>query len=374
MRIGYSFWGFLGDYKLDDQGSELQSPDGNATYSWSLIWEMLRRGHSVYAMQKDRDWPAYKVHRQNNFSSFSQEKRYEAYAGLKHTFGSSEVFPELDILLVEWRFPIEGRNCVMKDGELGFPLDFQGMPESNLQPDLYRQHQILQYYKSKNTKIILWDLDHKLEKKDEQYWDPHAVFETSESPLELFKKRTQVQPPFHIPDLLQHTTLPSEPQRKLVYIGSRYERDDVIDEWLRPISEAFPAEVEFHGKWGEDARRYWPKIGMFPRCTTKDFRRIYGDAVACPLLAKRSYLQSGFITPRPWEALLFGTLPVGLCTAKGIEKYANLVAQSPSDMIDICQMLSSISLEKRSELRKENVQKLDFMDAKHFIDKVESVS
>ena len=32
MRIGYSYWGFLGDRKYDDNGNLLSTPDGNAFY------------------------------------------------------------------------------------------------------------------------------------------------------------------------------------------------------------------------------------------------------------------------------------------------------------------------------------------------------
>jgi hypothetical protein len=109
------------------------------------------------------------------------------------------------------------------------------------------------------------------------------------------------------------------------------------------------------------------------RCTTKDFRRIYGTAGACPLLAKRSYLETGFITPRPWEALLFGTLPVGLGTAKGIEQYTQFIAHDPTDMIEVAETLCGADLKTRDEYRKANVEMLEFMDARHFVDKVEGV-
>ena len=62
MRLGYSYWGFLGDYKEDHLGNALSTPDGNASYSWSIIHEAQSRGHEVYLMQQDRDWPAYKRH------------------------------------------------------------------------------------------------------------------------------------------------------------------------------------------------------------------------------------------------------------------------------------------------------------------------
>ena len=55
MRIGYSYWGFLGDHKVFG-GREVSTPDGNSTYSWSIVHEALEHGHEVWMMQQDRDW------------------------------------------------------------------------------------------------------------------------------------------------------------------------------------------------------------------------------------------------------------------------------------------------------------------------------
>lgn len=386
MRIGYSFWGFLGDNKLDESLNEISAPDGNATYSWSLIWEMQRRGHTVLSMQEDRDYPAWKKFGKDNFASFSQEKRVSVYQNLKHTFGSPEILPELDLLLVEWRFPIFGRNCNSWEGQPVFPSDWthgehrEVRPDGQeeiLQPDLLRQYQILRHYKQKKTKIVFWDLDHKLRTNEEAYWKPDAILETSHSPLKLFKERTRVEPPIITADLLQHPTLPPDPNRKAVYIGSRYERDDVITKWLRPLSESYPGSVEFHGNWlktVDECRKLWPNISYNPRCTVQDFRRIYGTAASCPLLAKQSYLDSGFITPRPWEALMFGTIPIGLGAAKGIEQYVEFCAHDGTDMIEVAELLAGLDVKERDRIRKENVARLEFMDARFFVDTLEKVA
>ena len=375
MRIGYSYWGFLGDVKLAEDGSVLSTPDGNATYSWSIIWELQRRGHTVYAMQEDRDWPAYRRLGEGLFASFSNEKRASAYQNMKQTFGSSEILPELDVLLVEWRFAIPGRNCDEHPFRRG-PSWAGSKPvltfdPAKHQPDFFRQMEIMRHYAEKNTKIVVWDLDHKLTEAQEKHWKMDAIFETSHSPRLLSKPRTRVEPPFHIPDLLQHPTLPSDPNRKLVYIGSRYERDDVIDEWLGPVSAKYPGQVEFHGKWDDEAKARWPNISMHQRCTVTDFRRIYGSAGACPLLAKKSYLETGFITPRPWEAILFGTIPVGLGSMKGIDQYTTMVAGDPDDLVDITEVLCDT--DQRDAGRRYIAEMLDFMDAKHFADKLEAV-
>lgn len=388
MRLGYSYWGFLGDRKEDEAGNELSTPDGNATYSWSIIHEAQKRGWSVHAMQQDRDRPAF-MRRGGNFVAFSERKRIDAYNGLLQTDGKA--LPELDILLLEWRFPIRGRNCCTStwEGAYCFPQENErgelwevksGNEKALLQPDLYRQHQLLRHYREKGTKIIIWDLDYKLEAHDEDYWQPTAIFETSARPyVGPTGDRTRVEFPIPIEDLLQFPTLSANPLRKMVYIGSRYERDDVITKWVKPISDRFPGHVEFWGNWlktVEECRKLWPNVSYNDRITTKDFRRVYGEAVCCPLLGKQSYLDNGFVTPRPWEALMFGTLPVGLGSHLGIERYVlpGLVAGDGQDMIEVVETLSGVPLAERDRMRKENIEQISFMDARHFVDKIEDVA
>lgn len=367
MRIGYSYWGFLGDYKEDASRSPLSTPDGNASYSWSILWESLRRKHSCYLMQIDRDWPAFQHRGKYNFDSFSRDKRFQAYTRSIPTDGAS--FPDLDVLLVEWRFPISGRNTSADKGKAGY------------QPDLERQNQILEYYKGKNTKIVFFDLDHKLTAEDEKKWNPDDIFETSVRPLQLSKIRRRVEIPFVTDDLLQYQMKPVDQGRKLVYVGSRYERDDVIDEWIKPITNRWPQQVQFYGNWTaeynfSEVKAKWPNVKYMDRITMKDFGSAYGNAVACPLIAKRAYLETGFVTARIWEAILFGTLPVGLSSHNGIGEYlpGELIANDPEHLGDIVLGLSEMSLQEREKLRHRVIEKIEFMDVKNFIDQIEVIT
>ena len=182
MRIGCSYWGFLGDNKFDASGNEVSTPDGNATYSWSLLWEMQIRGHLVYMMQHDRDEVGWRMGADGLFSAFSQQRRTDAYLRTIRTDGHR--LPELDVLILEWRFRIPGRNC---------PSDnVMSTHDVYSQPDLDRQVELLRHYRERNTKIIIWDLDHKLLPLEEAYWQPDAIFETSVSPPFPGVRRTPV--------------------------------------------------------------------------------------------------------------------------------------------------------------------------------------
>ena len=362
MRFGYAAWGFLGDTKLDGSGNELSSPDGNAAYSWSILWEAQKRGWTTYWMHHDRDKTAFSLFGKDLFSSFSQQKRVSAYLNTIQTGGVE--LPELDVVLVEWRWPIVGRNT----------FDMKWKP--GYQPDLERQSQILNHYANTTAVVVLWDLDHKLTYEDEDLWQGayQAIFETSIKPLDQhFHRRTSVNPPVVVSDLMQHPTNQVDPNRKLVYVGSRYERDDAIDAWIRPVSDAFPGQVEFWGKW-TDADKLWPNVRYMDRITMRDFSKAYGTAVACPLLAKRSYLEQGFISPRPWEALMFGTLPIGLDSHLGVERYTDgLVALDANDLIATVDEMSRESIYERHRRREELAHKLQCCDASRFVDHIEDV-
>ena len=383
MRIGYSFWGFLGDYKEDDAGRTLSTPDGNASYSWSIAWEAMRRGHRVFMMQEDRDWPAFRRHGKYDFASFSQDKRFGTYLRMERAnpnpivpMAGAQVFPDLDVLLIEWRFPIPGRNTEADREKPGY------------QRDLERQTAMLRYYtscqKEKRPRIVLFDLDHKITMDDERMLAEvgvRAIFETSVRPIEGLIPRTRVEIPFPVQDLLQHPLQDVDPDRKLVYVGSRYERDDVIDEWLKPVSEVFPEQVYFYGNWTAEynfaeVRAKWPKVKYCDRITMKDFGKAYGTAVACPLIGKKSYLDRGFVTARLWEALLFGTLPVGLSVHHGIDQYLpdELIARDPTDLIAKIDGLARMGAPERDALRRRVVEKIDFMDVRHFLDHLEAAA
>lgn len=363
MRLGYSYWGFLGDYKMDADGNELSTPDGNATYGWSIIHEAQRRGWLVFSLQEDRDIHAWRKMGPDLFGAFSKEKRTAAYNNMYKMDGTE--LPDLDVVLVEWRFPIPGRNTPDVKGQPGY------------QRDLECQERILYHYLNKGVPVILWDLDHKILPSDEAKWAPTAIFETSVTPRRQLIDRIRVEPPFVINDLMQHKTLSANPFNKLVYVGSRYERDDVITEYIKPASDKWPFHVRFYGNWlktVEECRKLWPRVDYNDRITTRDFRKVYGEAVACPLLAKRSYIETGFITPRPWEALLFGTLPVGISQAKGIDQYCLFTARDGEDMIQAVEHMKEIRYEDRHRLREEHCHRLLFMDVSNFVNEIEKVA
>jgi hypothetical protein len=188
--------------------------------------------------------------------------------------------------------------------------------------------------------------------------------------------RTRVEPPTVVDHLLQHKMDTRLPTHHLGYIGSRYERDDTIDEWIKPITPAGTHRAKFWGKWepADDVRERWPGITFAGRIGVRGFYEAYSRVATVPLLAKQSYYESGFITPRPWEAILFGTIPVGLRGHLGIEQYTDHVAQSPEDLLRIAKEIRAMSPIRREVLREEAAHRLSHMDVRNFVDTLERLA
>jgi hypothetical protein len=375
LNVGYSFWGFLGDRRIKN-GKEISAPDGNATYSYTIIHELTKRGHQVFSMMPKRDKEAVNLFGKNHFNAFSQDIRWNAYNNFKDTFLAKtsfhgpyveRTFPDLDILLVEWRFPIPGRNCEID------------ITSSLFQADLHFQTIMLQEYREnhKNTKIIILDLDHKLTKEDEERWQPDAIFETSFFPKKQLIERTSVYIPTIIDELLQFPTKPitEETRPSLVYVGSRYERDEVIDKYIKLLPN-YEIDVHFYGNWLdypdklEEAKIKWPKVQYHGRIGCADFHKAYEDASYVPLLGKQSYFDTGFVTARIFEAVLFGSIPIAFSEHVGIE---NLAVKIVNDWIELGRETIGMALENtqtRDKLRKEQAAMLRPMDVSNFVNKM----
>ena len=362
MRVGYLFRGFLGDVKMDLDGNEVSTPDGNATYSWTIEHECQRRRHQLIPLGPNLDAPAASRLGESLFSAFSGEKRAASYERMLRrgwTHLSDRRFPELDVVIIEWRWPIPGRNTIADRGSIGY------------QHDLERQQDVLMEYSNRGTPIIVWDLDHKLTDADERYWG-FDVIETAVRPV---RDHIRVEPPCLTSDLLQFDIDERMPTHHLGYIGSRYERDETIDRWIGPIAPRGTHRVKFWGKWepGDEVRERWPGISFAGRIGVQGFRDAYSRVAAVPLLAKQSYYETGFITPRPAEAVLFGSIPIGLACHVGIDEYVVRSVSGPAALLEEATWIRTMSPIRRRVLREEAAHTLYHTDVRRFMDVIEGL-
>lgn len=396
MRIGYSYWGFLGDRKYDDNGNLLSTPDGNAFYSWSIINKFIEDDHEVLGIMPDRDEPGFRLEGMNLFSSWCKFSRSSAYMHMNHV-EYFDLFDKLsrgtsvetledeimslwddynlnnfDVIIHEWRMPIPGRNT-KKD-----------IYNENWQPDLFIQDILIRYCIKNNIKLIIFDLDYKIPRDLVEYF----VYETKNIYIfELGNKWKEIA--YEIDGRCRRVFIPFDfrfmnlfkPKKTftddIVYIGNRYERDWCIDKYLKNVPG-----VKVFGNWLEGNRhseKEWPTINFGRRLQTSDMYEAYSNSATTILLAKKEYCENGFMTARILEAIFYGCVPLF------IEEYGeDVIDMYAGCFADELVVRSSDDVIKKSKRFKEDVSYrnqiidylrtyLSFMDVRSFTRNVYNV-
>jgi hypothetical protein len=267
VLIGYSFWGFLGPGITD-------TPDGGRSHRRPFVDALIASGHQIVFLQADRD-------------------RVEAGDGLGYDFDAG--FPELDVLFLEWRWPIPGRNTT----ECGRP---------GHTCDLHRQSDLLHHYTaSRRVPTVIWDKDLRLPASSP--WRRHPRVAVCEAALAPSPGATSLL--FPAADLWLDHTSPEALARKhrplsLVYVGNQYDRDDAFDRYFASAADRVPHAVA--GKWHDIAP--WPHVTFLGRLGFPDAMALYQEALATVLLLPRRYARAGQMTQRIFEAVLSGCLPL----------------------------------------------------------------
>ena len=315
MKVGYSYWGFLGDTKMNKSFERLSTPDGNAFYSWSIIQALQLSGNNVTLIMPDRDEPGFSKLGGKIFSAWLEEKRTKVYKKankipyLPFTKNTTkeDIFNlwdrngvnGMDFILHEWRMEIPGRNT--DDARTsGF-----------WQPDLFLQECLIEYCKINNKKLVIFDLDYKL--KEDQFEN----IKEFASIIELGKKwqntrfadkAKTVYIPFDF-SCINNFQIKDNLDTSLVYVGNRYERDWCIDKYIPETLE----NCTVYGNWkeaGRDSESKWPLINFGKRLQTDEMYEVYGNSVCTILLAKTEYCTYGFMTARLIESIFYGTVPL----------------------------------------------------------------
>lgn len=394
MRIGYSYWGFLGDRKYDDNCNILSTPDGNAFYSWSIINKFIEDGHQVIGIMPDRDEPGFRFEGVNLFSSWCKMSRTNAYMSMNHLeYGDFFDIDNRDILskeaimavwdeyyklygydaiIHEWRMSIPGRNTE------------DDIDSENWQPDLFIQDALIRYCIKNNIKLIIFDLDYKIPRDLVEYFVYETkniyIFELGDKWKEIAYETNGRCRKVYIPFNFRYVNYFKPKNKfsdKLVYVGNRYERDWCIDKYLKNVPG-----VKVFGNWLEGNRhsdKEWPTINFGKRLQTSDMYEAYSNSAATILLAKKEYCENRFMTARIIEAIFYGCVPLfieeyGEQTIKQYAgKYAEeLTVRNYEDVIRISEKLNE-NVEFRNKVLSYLRTHLWFMDVSSFARNVYNV-
>ncbi|WP_345486100.1 hypothetical protein, partial [Planotetraspora phitsanulokensis] len=255
MKIGYSFWGFLGPGIVD-------TPDGGRFWRRGIVDGLLSKGHSVVLLQQDRDLKE---------------------AGTRLPYQWATDLPPLDVLFCEWRWPLPGRNTTTC-GEPGHTCD------------LHRQAELINHYtRELSTPTVLWDTDRQMPADDPLRAMPHvivcdtAIWPNPPAPSLLTM----------VPDKLLDTASPEilaaiERPLDLTYVGNQYDRDEAFDTFFAPAAAHVPHRVA--GKWTRTDP--WPYVNFTGRAPFTEVEPIYRSGLATVLLMPDRYSSTANISQR----------------------------------------------------------------------------
>jgi hypothetical protein len=304
VKIGYSFWGFLGSGITD-------TPDGGRSHRRPLVDELRRRGHDLVFLQEDRD-------------------RTEAGQDLGAGYVFNHGFPDIDVLFLEWRWPIWGRNTT-SCGTEGHTCD------------LHRQADLLRHYtRRRRTPTVIWDKDRRLQATSHWRKRPHvAVCEAALTPSAGAHRLL-----FPAADAMLNAADPLALARRerttpLVYVGNQYDRDAEFDRYFAPAAAKLDHVVA--GKWAHTSR--WPHVTFRGRIPFEDVARLHADALATVLLLPPRYAAVGQMTQRITEAVLAGCLPLAPATIWHAETFVHpeLIVKDGWDVTEKIRHLKKIA-------------------------------
>lgn len=359
MKIGYSAWGFIGD------GTE-DSPDGGRLTRSLFLEHLIKHGHEIIWLQQNRDIDA------NNDALFCFSKIDMHFTDQRKTLCEikyDDEFPDIDVLFLEWRWRLPGRNCYVNKNSSVFT------------PDLDRQEELIQYYiKNSNVKIVIWDKDETLNYNDEyellslRSKDDIIVFSPALYPRSIIFDRKTLLFPCDL-NSIRGTKVNTQINYLIGYVGSQYERDEQVYKYINPFSFKNPQKVVFVGNWTkypEKAIRNsvnFPAIIFLDRILPKNMGKIYNQCLTSVLLCKKNYAEHGHITQRIHEVAANGVIAIGLKEQKGIDKFilqSNIVNDA-FDLIACIDKLSKMSTMDVQLILDEQIEKLQPFDVHNVV-------
>lgn len=334
-KIGLSYWGFCHDsWKA---ANVADTPDGHHIPRPLLVRELMKRGHEVIALQKQRENP--------NF----------VLAGMKR---DSDGFPELDALFLEWRWPT-----------------WKNRGTNPSEPDLVRQNQLIEEYTIKRkTPTWIYDLDYNISLSDEVRFERAGnvvILDPAFKPADRGDDYFSACPRISFPNYASHDREYVDEFRKEFaspiqsyqygYVGNNYERDDQFQKYYSKPSEklrSLGVQTTVYGNWLNRSSercdpsttiRKNPYVSFGGRLGWYDSMKNLGKCLATTHIGKDGIYASGHtMTVRYQEAFLCGIpafVPREYAFAHVLG--SEWIVDSPEDVVDRISYVSRMSAQER---------------------------
>ncbi len=276
FKIGYSAWGFLGDGIVD-------TPDGGRSHRPVLLQSLIQHGAKITMLQKNRDLDEAGVDLSTQELSFDDSG-----------------FPGIDMLFLEYRWPILGRNIDVSKNDPAYT------------PDLDRQRELIEYYNLQSKPIFIWDKDQQLTQDhvDKIGLRNFTIFEPALHPKD---GRTSLLFPISASyvDQLRESLISYDKNTKtidLVYIGNQYDRDESFAKYYNETSKILAKPAEIYGKWTRTES--FPAVKFNKRIGYSEVQSVYERSFANIIVAPERYYKNGQYTQRIFESLRGFCLPL----------------------------------------------------------------
>lgn len=292
LTIGFFFWGFITDPS--------DSPDGAGLERFYFIRELIKKGHRVVCLgvNRDEDENSYYlgVERSMLGHGFSlQDIQFEANSLPKN----------LDMLIIEWRWPIPGRSTPDMEGKEGHT------------PDVAIQDSLIKRYYG-NIPVFIWDTDLRITDNELERMHDAKFLMPCEIPKIKPDKWITLPWPYDHSDMINQFNVHfgnwDSNKYSLIYIGNNYRRDKAINEFVWPVAQKL--DVHFVGNWNKypdkwaDIKNKWPNINYYPRIGRDRFAEFYGRAYTTILLVPDDYFKARAIGTRFCQAIAWATIPM----------------------------------------------------------------
>jgi len=315
LKIGISYWGFC--EKFSDC-NVANTPDGHRYGRPVLVDDLTKRGHQVYAMQ--------------------QKREILSYPNLTYADG---YFPDLDVLFVEWRWPI-----------------YKNSGPDKFEPDLDRQTELLDYYHGK-IPIVVWDTDLKMTPADEERWPNMIVADPTFNP-ESFRI-----PRVRLPFWSDFVPLfkPHEGSVEFGYVGNNYEREEMFRKYYSEPSKILRSDgiqTKVWGNWLQRSpERESPEslikthrhIAFADRVSFKESMSILNKFICTVHITKPRYAVQGFCSPRYLENIITNTpalVPSEFCYPNILGRYWKV--ESAGDVAKRVSELQRLTAKERMDI------------------------